>query len=165
MARAEQWIAEGAAQFLEPGEQVLAAFVAAPRGHTQSIAGVEAIGDKQQDRAADAAGRARMRLEAPMALALTPKRLLALAISNPVGMGVSGKVKDVLSSVPIEEIDSIEVKRLLMGSRITLTVRGASMKLEAGAGARAAHGRGARAPRDGLTSKAARAWPPSRRWP
>ncbi len=78
-----------------------------------------------------------MKLEAPMALALTPKRLLALAISNPVGMGVSGKVKDVLSSVPIAEVDSIEVRRLLMGSRITLTVRGVPIKLEAGAGARA----------------------------
>jgi hypothetical protein len=137
MARAEQWIAEGATPFLEPGEEVLAAFVAAPRGYTQSIAGVDAIGDRQQGRAEQAAGQAGMRLEAPMALALTPKRLLALAITNPVGMGVSGKVKEVLSSVPIEEVDSIEVKRLLMGSRVTLTVRGASMKLEAGAGARA----------------------------
>jgi hypothetical protein len=137
MARAEQWITEGAVPFLEPGEEVLAALVAAPRGHTQSVAGVREIGNKQQQTATDAADQAGMRLEGPMALALTPKRLLALAISNPVGMGASGKVKDVLSSVPIEEVDSIEVKRLLAGSRITLTVRGASMKLEAGAGARA----------------------------
>ncbi|MDQ3991855.1 MAG: hypothetical protein M3245_06070, partial [Actinomycetota bacterium] len=86
---------------------------------------------------AQAADQAGMRLEAPMALALTPKRLLALSISNPVGMGVSGKVKEVLSSVPIADVDSIDVKRLLVGSRITLTVRGVSMKLEAGGGARA----------------------------
>jgi hypothetical protein len=72
-----------------------------------------------------------------MALALTPRRLLALSISNPVGMGVSGKVKDVLSSVPIAEVDAVEVKRLLVGTRITLTVRGEEMKLEAGGGARA----------------------------
>lgn len=137
MARAEQWITEGAAPFLEPGEEVLAALVAAPRGYTQSVAGGLGIGDKQQGRAADAADQAGMRLEAPMALALTSKRLLALAINNPVGMGVSGKVKDVLSAVPIGEVDSIEVKRLLVGSRITLTVRGVSMKLEAGRGARA----------------------------
>ena len=137
MARAEEWITEGAGPFLEAGEAVLAAFVAAPRGHTQSVAGVSAVGDAQQGRAAEAAGQAGMRLEGPMALALTPKRLLALSISNPVGMGVSGKVKDVLSSVPIEEVDSIEVKRLLVGSRITLTVRGVPMKLEAGGGARA----------------------------
>ncbi len=137
MARAEEWIAEGAAPFLEPGEEILVALVAAPRGHTQSVAGAPGLGDRQQERVAAAADQAGMRLEAPMALALTPKRLLALAISNPVGMGVSGKVKEVLSSVPIAEVDSIEVKRLLLGSRITLTVRGASMKLEAGGGARA----------------------------
>jgi hypothetical protein len=52
-------------------------------------------------------------------------------------MGVSGKGEGGASSGPIKEVDSIEVKRLLMGSRITLTVRGGSMKLEAGAGARA----------------------------
>ena len=137
MARAEEWIREGAAPFLEPGEEVLAAFVAAPRGHTQSVAGVRGLGNMQKDRVADAASQAGIRLEAPMALALTPHRLLMLAISNPVGMGVSGKVKDVLGSVPIGEVDSIQVKRLLVGSRITLTVRGAAIKLEAGGGARA----------------------------
>ena len=137
MARAEEWITEGAAPFLEPGEEVLVALVAAPRGYTQSVAGVRAVGNKQRGRAADAADQAGFRLEAPMALALTPKRLVALSISNPVGMGVSGKVKGVLSSVPIEDVDSIEVKRLLVGSRITLTVRGVPMKLEAGGGARA----------------------------
>lgn len=136
MARAEEWIREGAQQYLEPGEQVLAAFVAAPRGYTQSVAGVSGVGEGQMDRAAGEAEDAGIRLEAPMALALTPKRLLALSISNPVGMGIGGKVKDILSSVPLAEVDSIEAKRLLMGSRITVTVRGVSFKLEAGAGAR-----------------------------
>ena len=135
--RAEEWIAEGTSPFLEPGEEILVALVVAPRGHTQSAAGAPGLGDREQDRASAAADQAGMRLEAPMALALTQKRLLGLAIYNPVGMGVSGKVKEVLSSVPIAEVDSIEVKRLLLGSKITLTVRGASMKLEAGAGARA----------------------------
>lgn len=137
MARAEEWIREGAAQFLEPGEEVVAAFVAAPRGHTQSVAGARGLGIAQKGRATDAAEGAGITLEAPMALALTPKRLLALSVSNPVGMGIGGKVKGLLSSVPIEEVDSIEVKRLLMGSRITLTVRGSSFKLEAGAGSKA----------------------------
>jgi hypothetical protein len=72
-----------------------------------------------------------------MALALTSKRLLSLSISNPIGMGAGVKVKDLLSAAPIAEVDSIEVKRLLLGSRISVTVRGVEMKLEAGAGARA----------------------------
>jgi hypothetical protein len=60
--------------------------------------------------------------EGDMALALTPKRLMPLAISNPVRMGVSGKVKDVLSSVPLEEVDSIRIPR----ERITSVERAAS---------------------------------------
>ena len=55
MARAEEWITEGAAQFLESGEEVLAAFVAAPRGYTQSVAGVSGVGEGQMDRAAEGA--------------------------------------------------------------------------------------------------------------
>ena len=66
---------------------MLVALVAAPRGHTQSVAGVREIGNKQQQTATDAADQAGMRLEAPMALAQTPERLLALTISNPVGTG------------------------------------------------------------------------------
>jgi len=38
MARAEAKIKDGAAPFLEPGEEVLAAMVARPRGWTQSNA-------------------------------------------------------------------------------------------------------------------------------
>jgi hypothetical protein len=36
MARSEDKIKEGASAFLEPGEEILAAFVARPRGWTQA---------------------------------------------------------------------------------------------------------------------------------
>jgi hypothetical protein len=137
MGRAEQTIMEGAAPFLEAGEEVLTALVAAPRGHTQSVAGARDLGYAQTFRVAAAAEEVGLPLEAPMALALTSRRLLSLAISNPVGMGAGVKVKDLLGAVPISKVDSIEVKRLLLGYRVTLSVRSVEMKLEAGAGARA----------------------------
>jgi len=137
MARAEQVITEGAAPFLEEGEQVLAALVVAPRGNTAAVAGGLGLGEAKREENVAAGGQAGFRLEAPMALALTDRRLLSLAYSNPVGMGVGGKVKDLLDAVPIEQVDAIEVKRLLAGYRITLTIRGVAMKLEAGAGAKA----------------------------
>ena len=45
------------------------------------------------------------------------------------------KVKELVSAVPISEVDSIEVKRLAAGKTITVTVRGVPFVLEAGAGA------------------------------
>jgi len=137
MAKAEEWITEGAKEHLEAGEEVLVALVAQPRGHTQAVAGNLPLGDAKEARNVAAGEQAGFALESPMALALTPRRLIAFSISNPVGMGVGGKVKGVLTSAPIADVDAIEVKRLLMGARITLTVRGVEMKLEAGAGAKA----------------------------
>ncbi len=136
MPKAEEMIREGVAPLLEPGEEVLAGVVVAPRGHTQSVAGVEALGKRQTDRVVGAGGEAGFIIESPMGLALTSKRLLGLRVSNPVGMGIGGKVKEVLSEVPLAEIDAIESKRLLLGSTLTLTIRGVPMKLEAGAGAK-----------------------------
>ena len=131
----ERKIRAGAEPFLEPGEEILAAIVAAPRGHTQSVAGSMELGAAQQQRAGAAAEQAGLRLAAPMAVALTPQRLLTLRIGTPIGLGIGGEVKELLSAVPLADIDSIEVKRLLLGKTITLTVRGAPIKLEANAAA------------------------------
>jgi hypothetical protein len=69
-----------------------------------------------------------------MALALTGSRLLVLAISPPIAMGKGGDVKDLISAAPLADVDSIEVKRLLVGKTVTVAVRGTSFKLEVGAG-------------------------------
>ena len=50
-------------------------------------------------------------------------------------MGIGGSVKDVLSAVPIADVDSMKVKRLLLGYVVTLTVRGSEFKLETNAAA------------------------------
>ncbi len=135
MANAEQVIKEGAAQYLESGEEILVAAVVAPRGNTQRIAGARELGVSQTRKQMDSAEAAGFVLEAPMALALTDRRLLALKIGAPIGGGIGGKVKDLLGAVPISEVNSIQAKRLLIGSRLILTIRGVEIKLEAGAGA------------------------------
>lgn len=53
--------------------------------------------------------------------------------------GKGGDVKELASAVPLTEVDSIEIKRLLVGKVVIVTVGGAAVKLEAGAGA---NGRG-----------------------
>jgi hypothetical protein len=147
VARAEAKIKEGAAPFLEPGEEVLAAVVARPRGWTQAHAsaggGVAAgliggaIGGKKQQRQTDAAQDAGFELASPMALAVTQRRLLSIEIGAPIGLGIGGNVKRLVSAVPIGEVDSLEVKRLAVGKTLRLSVRGVEFVLEVGAGANA----------------------------
>ena len=147
MARAEAKIKEGAAPYLEQGEEVLAAIVARPRGWTQSsaspgggaLAGAVggAIGGKKQQKNVEAAEESGFEITSPMALAVTDRRLLSLKISSPVGLGIGGDVKELVSAAPLSDVDSIELKRLAVGKTVTVTVRGTPFVLEVGAGANA----------------------------
>jgi hypothetical protein len=135
----EDKIREQAASYLEPGEHVLAAFIGQPRGATASKVGagvvVSAIGDARQGKERKAAGEAGLTLANPMALALTESRLVVLSVSAPIAMGKGGDVKELVSSAPLGDVESIQVKRLLVGKTVHVTVRGQPFKLEAGAGA------------------------------
>jgi hypothetical protein len=147
MARAEAKIMEGAAPFLQEGEQVLAAIVARPRGWTQQnaspggglVAGMVggAMGGKKQQENVAAAEDSGFEITSPMALAVTDRRLLCFKISNPVGLGIGGDVKELVSEAPLSAVDSIEVKRLAVGKTVNVSVRGTPFVLEVGAGANA----------------------------
>jgi len=147
MARAEVKIKEGAAPYLEQGEEVLAAMVARPRGWTQSSASPGggaaagliggALGGKKQQQNVAAAEESGFEITSPMALAVTDRRLICFKISNPVGLGIGGDVKELVSAAPLSEVDSIEIKRLAVGKTVTVTVRGTPFVLEVGAGANA----------------------------
>jgi hypothetical protein len=134
----EDKIKEQARPYLQAGEHVLAAFMARPRGATTAGAGglgPGAIGGMRTARQKRAAGEAGLQLANPMALALTGSRLLVLSISPPIAMGKGGDVKELVSAAPLTDVESIEVRRLLSGKTVTVTVRGVAFKLEAGAGA------------------------------
>jgi len=147
MARAEAKIKDGAAPYLQPGEEVLAAMVARPRGWTRSnasagggaVAGAigGALGRKKQQGNIAAAQDSGFEIASPMALAVTNQRVLSLKISSPVGLGIGGDVKELVSSAPLSDVDSIELKRLAVGKTVTVTVRGTPFVLEVGAGANA----------------------------
>ena len=132
---AEDKIREGARPFLEDGEEVVAAFVARPRGWTQTHAGAAGLGRGQQSKAQAGAEAAGFELASPMALAITQRRLLSFALGG-AAVG-AGDVKELVGAAPLSEVDSIKVKRLLMGKVVTVSVRGNEFKLEAGAGANA----------------------------
>jgi hypothetical protein len=72
-----------------------------------------------------------------MALAVTPRRFLSLKVTAPIGAGIAMKVQELVSAMPVSEVDSIEVKRLAIGKTVKVTVRGVPFVLEMGAGASA----------------------------
>jgi hypothetical protein len=129
--RQEKKIEEGAGRFLDGGEKVLAAIVARPRGWTQAAAGSARRGFAHQGRNPAAAGQAELGLASPMALAITQRRLITFRIGSPIGFGIGGAVKELVSAVPLAAVDSIEVRRLLLGQVLTVNVRGRAITLEA----------------------------------
>lgn len=136
--KAQDKIIEGAGPFLDDGETVLAAFVARPRGWTQSQAGSLHLGGHQQGKAMEGAAAAGFELASPMALAITERRLLSLELgAAKTGVG-AGAVKGLAGAAPLADVDDLKVKRLLLGKVVTVTVSGQEFKLEAGAGANVA---------------------------
>jgi hypothetical protein len=134
-----QKVMDGAEPFLEAGERVLAGIVAQARGHTTAAAGglgvASEIGHHKAGKQMAAAAEAGLVVKNPMGVVVTDRRLMTLSISTPWGFGMGGNVKELLSAIPIADVDDIEVKRLGVGKKITITVRGTEFKLEAGAGA------------------------------
>jgi hypothetical protein len=61
--------------------------------------------------------------------------MLTLELGSTVGMGAGGSVKRLMSSIPLAEVDSIEIKRLALGKIVKITVRGSEFKLEVNAAA------------------------------
>jgi hypothetical protein len=122
---------------LDPDEEILASVVAQPRGTGVSRAGgglgPQAVGSAWAKKSRGRAEDAGLELTSPMALALSQKRLLVFGLETSA-MGKPKGVTGLVSSAPLSEVDSISVKRLLVGKTITVALRGGEVKVEAGAG-------------------------------
>jgi hypothetical protein len=134
-SKQEQKLRSGAEQYLESGEQILGAVVAQARGHTQAIAGSGAIGGRQKGNVQAASAEAGLKIENPMAVVITDRRLMTLKIGAPIGLGMGGAVNDLLSAVPLTDVDSIETKRMGLTKILLITIHGIEIKLEANAAA------------------------------
>jgi hypothetical protein len=128
---------EQARALLDPDEEILASVVAQPRGTGVSRSGgglgPQAVGSAWAKRSRGKAEDAGLELTSPMALALSQKRLLVFGLETSA-LGKPKGVKELFSSAPISEVDSISVKRLLVGKTITVALRGGEVRLEVGAG-------------------------------
>ena len=111
------------------GEPIVAAVVAKPRGATMAATGGTFFGGmsvRKQTRAAAAAGLA---LGNPGAVALTRTSLVTLQIK----VSMTGEIKEieeVLTSLPLAEVDELDVKRLGLGGLMHIRARGNTVSLE-----------------------------------
>jgi hypothetical protein len=144
MSKQETKVMEGVRPHLAAGEEPLVAIIAQAKGTTKAAAGAGALGGAgaamgggERRAANESAAGAGLVLASPCAVVLTPQRLLTVKIGAPIGLGLGGKVKEVLSSVPIADVAGIDVKKIAMRQNITIHVRGESIALEANAAASA----------------------------
>ncbi|HKH22254.1 MAG TPA: hypothetical protein VKA88_01425 [Solirubrobacterales bacterium] len=131
MSKHQEQIIEGARGKVD--EQILAAAFAKPRGSTTALAGGDLISREigaqragKQGKGADAAG---LELGNPGAVAVTPTSLLTMAVKVSFG----GQIKDVtevLSTIPLADVDSVAVKRMGLAGVMEITAGESSFKLE-----------------------------------
>jgi hypothetical protein len=114
-------LTEEAAPFLENGESVLAAIMAAPKGSVSAHAGgaggqlstsfVRGMGKRAVNRELSAAEQGGIRIVAgQMGIILTPRRLLVLDLGTTT-INKEPEVKELLSAIPLGNIVAIEGKR------------------------------------------------------
>jgi hypothetical protein len=120
--------------YLEPGEELLNAMIVQGKGMTKALVaggaiGAAAIGARRDRKAREAGGDedGGVQLASKMGLAITGRRLLIFK----AGGAVTLKAKELLTDVPIAEVDSIEVGKGALTKPVTITVRGESFAVEA----------------------------------
>jgi hypothetical protein len=135
MANHEEAIRSGATPFLEPGETILAAMVASPRGSTTAQMGGAAglIGGSKAGKQSEGAGSGGLVVERNSGLVLTPTRLVTLRL----GISFTGSVKEVkelIGALPLSEVTSLEASRMGAAGVVKVAANGSEFKLEAKAG-------------------------------
>jgi hypothetical protein len=135
MSKHPEQIVEAAKGKLD--EQILAAAWGKPRGAMTAAAGGGLIASEigarwagKQRKGADEAG---IKIGSPGAVAITPTSLVTMSVKVSA-MGAVKEVTEVLSVVPLGEVEALEVKRMGLTGVMEITARGSSFKLEGKAG-------------------------------
>src|SRR3954447_15465329 len=133
MADQLEQIREHAQAFLEPGEETLAAMSASPRGRNTAMAAGGAgsmIGYKMVSGQVKKAEQLGLKVESNMLVVLTDQRLLTMKVKYSMG-GTITAFNEVLSAIPLSQIESIEAKRAGLAGVLIITGHGSEpFKLE-----------------------------------
>jgi hypothetical protein len=118
-------------------EAIIGAAWGKPRGATTAAAGggviVGEIGARWAGKNRKAAEAAGIEIDHPGAVAITAANLITMKVKVSA-MGAIKEVTDVLSVVPLAEVDALEVKRMGLTGVMEITARGGAFKLEGKAG-------------------------------
>lgn len=128
MSKHQDSIAEGAASLLLPDEEIVSALVVSPRGSSTAAApGLAAgeIGRRWSNKNKDAARDVGLVVKRSSGLALTNRRLVTFDLAISMTGGIK-QVKDLLSEVPLDQVDEIKSK----WNVLTISAGGAQFKLE-----------------------------------
>ena len=113
--------------------QILGAAFAKPRGSQTAAAGAGVVASEigarwsgKQHKGADAAG---ISLGNPGAVAVKPTSLVTMKVKVSA-LGSIKEITEVLSVVPLAEVDSVEAKRMGMAGILEITAGGSAFKLE-----------------------------------
>jgi hypothetical protein len=130
MSKHQEQIIEAAKGKLD--EQILAAVSGKPRGATTAAAaggiGSE-IGARWTGKNRKGAEAAGIEIGNPGAVAITPANLVTMKVKVSA-MGAIKEVTDILSVVPLDEVDSLQVKRMGLTGVMEISAGGGSFKLE-----------------------------------
>lgn len=126
----EQIVAAAEGKLDEP---ILGAAWAKPRGASTAAAGqgaiVSQIGSRWAGRQRTGAAAAGIEIGNPGAVAVTPSSLVTMKVKVSA-MGAIKEVTEVLSVVPLAEVESLQVKRAGMTGVMEISAGGGSFKLE-----------------------------------
>jgi hypothetical protein len=118
-------------------EEILAAVWAKPRGATTAAAGggliASEIGARWAGKQRKGAEAAQISIGNPGAVAITATSLVTMKVKVSA-MGAIKDVTEVLSVVPLADVDSLEVKRMGLTGVMVISAGGGSFKLEGKAG-------------------------------
>ncbi len=115
-------------------EEILGAAWGKPRGSMTAVAGAgnvfaSEIGARWAGKQREGAKNAGISLGNPGAVAITPTSLVTMKVKVSA-MGAIKEVTEVLSVVPLGDVDSLRVKRMGLTGVMEITAAGSSFKLE-----------------------------------
>jgi hypothetical protein len=121
--------------YLEPGEELLNATIVQGKGLGKvalagGVFGAMAVASSRDRKAAKGAGSAdpdEVRLSSKMGIAVTTRRLLVFK----AGGSMTLSAKELLSALPIGDVDAMEVGKGVVTKPVTITVRGQAFHVEA----------------------------------